>query len=77
MHFVLTADKNCFVRVSLTNSIQLHARFSMPIDQFYEKDGKNQFITRICAALRITDYSRVKIVGVYSGSTIVRAVIEE
>lgn len=49
----------------------------MPIDQFYEKDGKNQFITRICAALRITDYSRVKIVGVYSGSTIVRAVIEE
>lgn len=39
VHFVLTGDKNCQVRVSLTNSIQLTARFNMDIDDFYNQNG--------------------------------------
>lgn len=39
IHFVLTADANCQVRVSLTNSIQLTARFSMDINNFFAIDG--------------------------------------
>ena len=39
IHFVVTGDINCMVRVSLTNSIQLTARFSMDIDDFFSNDG--------------------------------------
>ena len=39
IHFVLTADVSCQVRVSLTNSIQLTARFSMDINNFFAIDG--------------------------------------
>ena len=31
VHFVLTGHKDCLVRVSLTNSIQLNMRLDMPI----------------------------------------------
>ena len=32
IHFNLLDDPNCLVRVSLTNSIQLTARFDMPVN---------------------------------------------
>ncbi len=77
IHFVLTGDKNCQVRVSLTNSIQLNARIDMDINDFFRNDGKTLFIDRMCAVLGITDYSRVKIVGVYAGSVNIVAYIDE
>ena len=77
VHFVLTAAKECQLRVSLTNSVQLTARFDMSVDDFYKKDGETMFINRMCAALGITDFSRVKIVGVYAGSVVIQSVIEE
>lgn len=77
VHFVLTADKNCQVRVSLTNSIQLTARFSMDINDFFSNDGKTKFIDRMCAVLGIVDTSRLKIVGIYNGSVIIKAYIDE
>lgn len=39
VHFVITGDDDCLVRVSLTNSIQLTARFDMDINAFYSMDG--------------------------------------
>lgn len=69
IHFVVTGDPACQVRVTLTNSIQLTARFDMDINQFYADDGVTKFINRMCALLQINDTSRVKVVGVYSGST--------
>jgi hypothetical protein len=68
IHFVVTGDPNCKVRVTLTDSIQLTAKFDMPIANFYRDDGVTKFIDRMCALLQITDKSRVKIVGVYQGS---------
>lgn len=65
------------VRVSLTNSIQLTARFAMDINDFFTVDGETTFVDRLCALLLIEDRSRVKIVGVYQGSVQVVAVIEE
>lgn len=76
IHFVLTGDPNCKVRVSLTNSIQLTARFAMNIDDFFRDDGVTKFINRMCALLSINDTSRVKIVGVYTGSVQVVSIIE-
>jgi hypothetical protein len=77
VHFVITADRNCQVRVSLTNSIQLTARFSMDINDFYANDGQTKFIDRVCAVLGIVDTSRLKIVGIYNGSVIIHAYIDE
>lgn len=48
----------------------------MDIKQFFsDKSRVTTFINNVCALLNITDTSRVKVVGVYSGSTIVTAVI--
>lgn len=68
VHFVVTGDKNCQVRVLLTNSIQLNLRIDMDINDFFNADGKTKFIDRMCAVLGITDISRVKVVSVYTGS---------
>ena len=76
IHFVVTGDINCMVRVSLTNSIQLTARFSMSIDEFYDMDGETKFIDRMCAVLKVTDTSRLKIVGIYEGSVIIQSFLE-
>ena len=75
IYFVITG--NCMVRISLTNSIQLTARFAMDIDDFFIQDGRTLFIDRMVALLGIQDFSRVKIVGIYTGSVVVRAFIEE
>jgi hypothetical protein len=76
VHFVVTGDPNCKVRVTLTNSIQLTAKFDMNINDFYKNDGVTLFIDRMCALLGITDTSRVKVVGVTSGSVNIVSLIE-
>lgn len=65
------------MRVSLTNSIQLTARFSMNIDDFFNADGQTKFVDRMCAVLGIEDTSRLKIVGIYNGSVVITAYIDE
>lgn len=74
---MVTGAKDCLVRVSLTNSIQLTARFEMDINDFYSIGGETLFIDRMCAILDIEDTSRLKIVGIYQGSVEVKAYIEE
>jgi hypothetical protein len=69
IHFVITGDLNCQVRVTLTNSIQLTTRFAMDIATFFNIDGQTKFIDRIAALLGISDVSRIKVVGVFTGST--------
>lgn len=75
IHFVVTGDINCLVRVRLTSSVQLTLRFSMNINDFFTTDGPTRLVDRMCAILRIDDQSRVKIVGVYNGSTSVDVTI--
>lgn len=77
VHFVITGAKDCQVRVSLTNSIQLNARIDMDINLFFASDGQTKFIDRMCAVLGITDTSRVKIVAIFSGSVDIVATIDE
>jgi hypothetical protein len=74
VHFVVTGDQDCQVRVSLTNSIKLNARFEMDINDFYESDGETLFIDRMAAVLGITT-DRIKVVGVYEGSVVVTSFI--
>ena len=76
IHFVLTGDEECQPRVSLTNSIQLTARFDMDIADFFTNNGQTKFIDRICSLLQITDTSRLKIVGIYNGSVTIDAYID-
>lgn len=75
VHFAVTGDANCKVRVSLVNSVQLTARFNMAYDDFFAMDGITKFVNRMCALLGITDTSRVKVVGIAAGSTIIDAII--
>lgn len=75
VHFVVTGDPDCQVRVSLTNSIKLNARFEMDINDFYESDGETLFIDRMAAVLGITT-DRIKVVGVYEGSVVVTSFIQ-
>lgn len=45
----------------------------MDINQFYAIDGKTLFIDRMAALLGIEDRSRVKVVGVYRGSSTIES----
>ena len=74
IHFIVTTEANCTVRVSLTSSVQVSARLSLDINKFYENNGVANFIDVMCTFLNITT-NRIKIVGVYSGSTVVDFVI--
>lgn len=67
--------ENCQVRVRLSSYLQLSARIDIPIADFYSNNGATSFITNICAFLGI-DPGRMKIVGVYSGSTVVVAILQ-
>lgn len=69
IHFVITGDLNCLVRVRLTSAVQLSLHFSMNINDFFSSNGPTRLVDRMCAILGIVDQSTVKIVGVYSGST--------
>jgi hypothetical protein len=60
--------------VRLSSYIQLSARISIPIADFYSNNGVTTFITNLCAFLNI-DTGRLKIVGVKSGSTMITAVV--
>lgn len=76
IHFVVTGHPQCLVRVSLINSVQLTARFAISMDDFFRSDGAARFVNKMCALLKITDTSRVKIVGIYTGSVQLVAIIE-
>lgn len=69
IHFVVTGDLNCLVRVRLTAAVQLTLRFAININDFFSTNGPTRLVDRMCAILGIVDQSTVKIVGVYNGST--------
>lgn len=73
---VLTEDPDCTAVISVVDSISLTTHFAVDVNTFFTSNALSSFINNLCAILRITDTSRVKVVGVYSGSTIVNTVIE-
>jgi len=70
IHFVVTGV-NCIVRITLINSVQLTLRFAINVSDFFKTYGPTRLIDRMCAILQITDQSKVKIVGIYTGSTVI------
>jgi hypothetical protein len=69
----VTADNNCLPRLTLVSSVQITARLDININKFFDNDGITKFIDRVCAFLNINDTSRLKVVGVKEGSTILYA----
>jgi hypothetical protein len=59
----------------LTETIQLTTRFAIDVADFFANNKLSSFISNLCALLGITDTSRVKVVGVISGSTTVQTSI--
>lgn len=47
----------------------------MNVNDFFNNNVLSSFISNLCALIGITDTSRVKVVGVFTGSTIVQTVI--
>lgn len=72
---MVTGDANCLVRVRLTNAVQLTMLFAININDFFSSNGPTRLVDNMCAILGINDQSRVKIVGVYTGSTNVSILI--
>jgi hypothetical protein len=69
-HFVVTSDPTCLISVELTESVQLTTHFATNISDFFSSTNPlTNFINNLCALLNIVDTSRVKVVGVHSGST--------
>jgi hypothetical protein len=64
---VLNGVNSCQVRVKLSNFIQLTARLTVSVSNFYNNNGPTTFLTNICAFLGI-DAGRLKIVSVRTGS---------
>jgi hypothetical protein len=77
IEFVLTEASDCIAVISLVDSISLTTHFAIDINTFFSNNSTlTNFINNLCALLKISDTSRVKVVGVYSGSTVVSTVIE-
>lgn len=68
IEFVLNGVNSCQVRVKLSSYIQVTARLTVSVSNFYSNNGPTTFLTNICAFLGI-DPGRIKIVSVRSGST--------
>lgn len=74
--FVVTEAQNCLVRVFLSDTVQLTTHFSMNITDFFDNANiLTNFVNNLCALLNIQDTSRVKVVGVFSGSVTVTALV--
>ena len=63
--------------MSFVNSVKATIRLDQQVSDFFTNNGTAKFIDKMCAILNITDTSRLKIVGVYTGSTIVNFYVEE
>ena len=48
----------------------------MNINDFFRDDGVTRFINRMAALLQINDTSRIKVVGVFTGSVQIVSIIE-
>lgn len=68
--FIVTGDPACQVRVSLNSNVQITARLMVNINTFFDNGGVATFVDRMCSFLNITT-DRLKVVGVYEGSTVV------
>jgi hypothetical protein len=73
-NFVMTED-NCMITMELVETVQLTTHFAMKPEDFFANTVMSSFIDNLCALLGVTDTSRIKVVGVYSGSTIVKTMI--
>ena len=73
-HFVVT-EGDCLITLELVETVKLTTHFAMDPSQFFTNTVMSSFIDNLCALLGVTDTSRVKIVGVYTGSTIVQTMI--
>ena len=47
----------------------------MDINDFYTAGGSTRLIDRVAAVFNINDQSRIKVVGIYTGSTLVTLMI--
>lgn len=63
--------------MSFVNSVKATVRLDQAVTDFFTTNGTAKFIDKMCQILGITDTSRLKIVGVYTGSTVVDFYIEE
>lgn len=70
--FVVTSAIDCLISVEITESVQLTTHFAADISTFFSSNSTiTNFINNLCALLNIVDTSRVKVVGVFSGSVAV------
>ncbi len=62
------------VRVHKTNTVELTVHLKVSIFEFYENNLETSFIDKLAALLGIPIY-KLKVVGIYKGSTIINCLV--
>ena len=74
MNLYLTPE--CWPDIHTIDSIQFTIRLSMTVDEFLNSNGSAQMIDKLAAALGIHT-SRIRVVGIRSGSTVCYGAVDE
>jgi hypothetical protein len=63
--------------MSFVNSVKASIRLDQQVTDFFTNNGAGKFVDKMCKVLGIIDTSRLKIVGVFTGSTVIDFFIDE
>jgi hypothetical protein len=76
LEFVVTGEDDCILYLRRVSSVKVSMRMDVKVEDFFNNNGGADFLDKITAYLNI-DTSRIRIVNVRSGSTILDFLVVE
>ena len=65
------------IRLSFVNSVKASIKLNNDVNDFLASNGTQKFIDSVCTMLNISERNRVKVVGIYKGSTDIDFFVED
>lgn len=62
IQFVINGSPDCLVRARVLDTVRIHIKVSITVDEFFNDTTKSSFISKVASFLGI-DYSKIKVVG--------------
>ncbi|KAL4508253.1 hypothetical protein ABPG72_003557 [Tetrahymena utriculariae] len=63
VQFVINGRADCLVRVQVLDTVRIHVKVVLKVEEFFSDNNKASFISKVASFLGIADYSRIKVVG--------------
>ncbi|EAR99597.2 IPT/TIG domain protein (macronuclear) [Tetrahymena thermophila SB210] len=63
VQFVINGRADCLVRVQVLDTVRIHVKVVLKVEEFFSETNKASFISKVASFLGIADYSRIKVVG--------------